>query len=128
MKIKHIVFFVWFCFPLNTYAFSKPISVDVAYNGADALTRSLEQTLRKQISSSRDFALSSDQRRALILSIAENVKLKKIANHNQVSYKVSFISQQKTISVSVGSCWEGQLAECADQILHDAKITIRQKP
>jgi hypothetical protein len=72
--------------------------------------------------------MSSNQRSELQLSIAEDIKLKKIANHIQASYKVSFVSQQKVLSVSTGSCWQEQISECAEQILRDAKITIRAIP
>ena len=128
MNIKKLIFLLCICFSSNVFALSKIISVDVTYTGNDALTKSLEKELRTQVSHSRDFLMSSGQRSELKLLIPEDVKLKKISNHSQVSYKVNFISQQKTLSVSSGSCWQDQIYECADQVLRDAKITFRQNP
>jgi hypothetical protein len=127
-KIKHLIFFLCLYFLSSTFALSKAISVDISYSGSDGLTKLLEKELRMHIAHSCDFMISSNQRSELQLLIAEDIKLKKIANHNQASYKVSFMSQQKIVSVSAGSCWQDQIYECADQILRDAKITIGQKP
>ncbi len=127
-KIKHLIFFLCVYFSSSPFAASKAVSVNISYAGSDALTKSLEQQLHTQISHSRDFMISSNQRSELQLLFADDIKLKKIANHNQASYKVSFISQQKVLSVIAGSCWEDQIYECADQILRDAKITISQNP
>ena len=128
MNIKKFIFLLCISFSSNVFALSKIISVDISYTGKDLLTQSLEKELQAKISHSRDFKMSSNHRSDLQLLIAENIKVKVVANHNQLSYKVSFISQQKILSVSVGSCWQDQLYECADQILRDAKITISQNP
>jgi hypothetical protein len=128
MKIKNFTFLLCVYFSMNTVALPSPRGVVISYSGSDVLTKSLESALRARISQSEDFKLDSGQRNELQLVIAEDVKLKKIANHNQVSYKVNFVSQQKTLSLSIGSCWQEQMQECAEQILRDAKITIRQKP
>ena len=128
MNIKKFIFLLCISFSSNVFALSRIISVDISYTGKDLLTQSLEKELRAKISHSRDFTMSSNQRSDLQLLIAENIKVKVVANHNQLSYKVNFISQQKILSVSAGSCWQDQLYECADQILRDAKITISQNP
>jgi len=123
MKLKLSIFLLGIYFSFN--AFAKTLSVDITYSGNDALTKSLETELKIKVSHSKDFTFGKSQRSDLQLLIIDDVNVKKIANHNQVSYKVSFISQQKLISVSAGSCWQEQIYECADQILRDAKITIR---
>jgi len=128
MNIEKFIFLLCISFSSNVFALSKIISVDISYTGEDLLTQSLEKELQAKISHSRDFTMSSNQRSDLQLLIAENIKVKVVANHNQLSYKVNFISQQKILSVSAGSCWQDQLYECADQILRDAKITISQNP
>jgi hypothetical protein len=128
MNIKKLVCLLCLCFSSNVFALSKIISVDIIYSGGDALTKSLEQELRAKISHSRDFTMSSNQRSDLQLLIAENIKVKAIANHNQLSYKVSFISQEKILSMSAGSCWQDQIHQCADQVLRDVKIFIGQNP
>ncbi len=128
MKLKLLIFLLCIYFSTNTFALPNILNVSISYSGADILTKSLESALRAKISLSKDFRINSSQRSELQLLIVEDIKLKKIANHNQVSYKVNFISQQKTLSVSTGSCWEEQIFECADQILNDARITIRQNP
>ena len=128
MKIKTLAFLLCIYFSCNAFAVSKVISIDINYSGVDALTKSLEDSLRTKISHSREFVINSNQRSELQLLIAEDVKLKKVASHNQVSYKVNFISRQKITSVSTGSCWQEQISECAEQILRDAKITIRPNP
>ena len=128
MNIKKFIFLLCISFSSNVFALSKIISVDISYTGKDLLTQSLEKELQAKISHSRDFTMSSNHRSDLQLLIAENIKVKVVANHNQLSYKVNFISQQKILSVSAGSCWQDQLYECADQILRDAKITISQNP
>jgi hypothetical protein len=128
MKIAHLIFLLCTCFCSHAFALSKIISVDISYTGNDPLTSSLEKELRTKISHSRDFTMSSNQRSELQLLVAEDIKLKKIANHMQISYKVSFVSQQKVLSISAGSCWQEQMSDCAEQILRDAKITIRAIP
>jgi len=128
MKIKTLAFLLCIYFSCNAFAVSKVISIDINYSGVDALTKSLEDSLRTKISHSREFVINSNQRSELQLLITEDVKLRKIANHNQASYKVNFISRQKITSVSTGSCWQEQISECAEQILRDAKITIRPNP
>ena len=125
MKISYLIFLLCIYFSSNAFAVSKVISVELNYSGIDGLTKSLEESLRAKISHSREFVINSGQRSELQLLITEDVRLKKIANHNQVSYKVNFISRQKITSVSTGSCWQEQISECAEQILRDAKITIR---
>lgn len=115
-------------FSPGAFALSKTVSVNVTYAGSDVLTKSLEAALTTKISHSTDFTMSSGSRTQLKLLIAEDVKLKKVANNFQVSFKVNLITQQNIASVSVGSCWQEQIYECAEQILRDAKITIRPNP
>ena len=128
MKYKYQVFLLCIYFSSASLAFSKPISVDITRQGNDVLTKSLADALTRNISHSIDFTMGSNQQSDLQLVITENVKVKKIANHVQLSYKVSFMSRQKILSVSVGSCWQEQMSECAEQILRDAKITVRPNP
>ena len=128
MKYKYQVFLLCIYFSSASLAFSKPISVDITRQGNDVLTKSLADALTRNIAHSIDFTMGSSQQSDLQLVITENVKVKKIANHVQLSYKVSFMSRQKILSVSVGSCWQEQMSECAEQILRDAKITVRPNP
>ncbi|RYY77008.1 MAG: hypothetical protein EOO52_05825 [Gammaproteobacteria bacterium] len=126
MKIKNLIFLLCIYFSPTAFSLPKVITIDIIYVGSDELTKSLERELRTQISHSREFAMSSDKRSEMQLLMVEDVKLKKIANHNQVSYKVNFNTQQKLVGVSTGSCWEEQIFECADKILRDAKIFIHR--
>lgn len=106
-------------------SFGLPISVEIVRASSDPLSASLETALKQNITHSMDFVLGRDAKSELELVIAEPLKAKKLANNIQVTYKVNFSSRQKMLNVSSGSCWQEQMSECAEQILRDAKLSLR---
>jgi hypothetical protein len=126
MKNKYLALLLCINFSSGAYSHSNSISIEISRNGTDMLTKSLEDALRSRISHSMDFNLNPGDRSALNIVIVESLKVKKIANHNQASYKVNFVSRQKIMGSSTGSCWEDQIHECADRILNDVKINLQR--
>ena len=123
MKIKNLL--LGCALFLAAESFGAPIAVEIVRANADPLSVSLEAELKQRINHSTDFVVNRGAKNALELVIAEPLKTKKVANNTQVSYKVNFLTQHNILSVSSGYCWREQLSECAEQILRDAKLSLR---
>ena len=102
---------------------STPTPVEVWCVGDDGLTQRLRESLENTFKDSTDFRQSYGKiPGTLVVTIASNVKWKTIGERTRVFYTVNFSSSNDLkISSKSGSCWDGDLAKCADQIVKAAK-------
>jgi hypothetical protein len=102
--------------------------VEVWCGGDDGLTQGVCHALESAFASTADFVTSSGKRPGtLVVTIPYNVSSKESGKRTRVSYTVEFTSSNdKKLRTRKGSCWEDDLATCANQIVAQARIAARK--
>jgi len=102
--------------------------VEFWHVGDDGLSERLAEEVDRAFLRSPDFKPSNGRKPGtLIVHIPTNVDWRRIGNRLQVLYVVEFSSTNgQKLGVHKGSCWENQLAECADRIVKDSKSAARK--
>src|SRR5579859_303387 len=117
--------------PATSYAIqwaAKPILVDVRFGGDDGLTLRLRDALENKFRSSRDFSLNvSNSPAMLVITIPTHVSWKQAGKRTRVFYTVEFASSEnQSLGVRKGSCWDDSLDQCAAQVVRDAQVMRRK--
>jgi hypothetical protein len=97
-------------------------------SGDDGLTQKLTKATKDAFRFSPDFTRSYGMKPGtLVVYIPTNVDWKDIGKRTKVFYTVEFKStDDRIISTIKGSCWDGEYAECANQILRGARLAARK--
>ncbi len=96
--------------------------IDIRRGGDDGLTLQFAKALEDAFRNSPHFIVGSRTRARLVVTITTNLHWKRLGERTQVSYEVQFTSETGVVvGLSVGSCWEDQLTECAQQTVNDAR-------
>ncbi len=108
---------------------SQPTLVEVWRGGDDGLTIWFTEAIESAFQSSPEFTLSSGKKPGtVVVTIPTHVGWKKIDGRTQVIYSVEFTSTEDlNIGASTGTCWDDALAECAAQIVQDAKKAVPRR-
>jgi hypothetical protein len=109
-------------------ASTKPTLVEFRHVGDDGLSERLADQIERAFRLSADFTLSSGRKPGtLIVTIPTNVDWKQVGGRTQVLYTVEFTSSDDhNLGSSKGSCWEGALVICAEQIVNQARTAVRK--
>ena len=101
----------------------KPTLVEFWHVGDDGLSQKIADQVEAAFAQSPDFKLSGGHEPGtLIVTIPTNVDWKRVGKRTQVLYTVEFAwPDHKASSKATGACWDDNPAECAAQILSDAK-------
>lgn len=100
----------------------KATPVEVWSGGDDGLTLRLRASLENAFKSSPAFVLSSGKKPGtLIVTIPTHVEWKQFGKRMKVLYRVNFASvDNQPLGGSEGSCWDDELARCANKVVKDA--------
>ena len=92
------------------------------------LTRGVRDALETAFASAADFVPSYGKKAGtLVVTIPTNVDWKDSGKRTRVFYTVEFTTaDEKKLRTRKGSCWEGDYAECANQIVKQARIAARK--
>lgn len=108
----------------------KPIQtpVEAWCGGDDNLTRGVCYSLVTAFESTADFAVSDGEKAGtLVVRIPTNVEWKDIRKRTRVFYTVEFTTaDDKKLRTRKGKCWDDDFAECANQIVKQARIAARK--
>jgi hypothetical protein len=104
--------------------------VELWCTGDDLLSQRMCQAFFAAFESSPDFDLQEENKPGnLIVRIPENVDGRKVGKRRKITYVVEFsTSDDRVFMTRKGSCWHGEYAKCANQILKEAKVAARKLP
>ena len=102
--------------------------VEVWCGGDDGLTTGVCHAVEEAFKSTPDFELSSGNKPGtMVVTIPSNVDWKQIGKRNRVFYTVEFTStDDRKLATRKGTCWEGEFGNCANQIIKQARTTLRR--
>ena len=118
--------------PATSYAIqgeaTKPVLVEVRSGGDDGLTLRFRDSLENAFRSSRDFSLNASNTPAtLVITIPQHVNWKQAGKRTRVLYVVEFTSSEnQSLGIRKGSCWDDRLEQCAAQVVRDAQVMVRK--
>src|SRR4051812_27179700 len=96
--------------------------VEVWRGGCCVPSVRLQLALEAAFRDSQSFELTATrQAQNLIVVIPRAVEVKKVGPRSRASYEVDFwTASNRYLGWSKGSCWEDDMAECANHVLKDA--------
>lgn len=102
--------------------------VDVWCGGDDAYTQGVCDAVEKAFAAIPDFDFNSETKPGtLVVTIPTNVDWKVSGNRTKIFYTVEFTTaDEKKLRTRKGSCWNDNYAECANQIVKQARIAARK--
>jgi hypothetical protein len=108
----------------------RPIPTDVLCNGDDGLTARLCDAVKEALRRSPDFTQDILEKPYILkVTIPTNVNWKTVDGKTKVLYSVEFsLTAEHDLGVAEGSCWDGKLRDCANQILADTRKAAAKIP
>ena len=112
----------------SALAATTPTPVDIRCSGDDGLTQRVCSAIEDKFRVSTDFELNSEGKSGtLVINIPTNVRWEQVGKKMKVIYTVQFATwENKTIANYKGTCWDGKIIKCADQVLRDA-IAVKHR-